>query len=56
MMVSFFSLLHVSYLAILLGNHLVQGIPQHQHHHGSINEPFNGVIEQLQQLSARTTS
>ncbi len=49
MMVSIFSLLHVSYIAILLGNHLVQGIPQ-QH-----IQP-NSVIDQLQQLSARTTS
>mmetsp|Transcript_30535 Transcript_30535/g.45860 ORF Transcript_30535/g.45860 Transcript_30535/m.45860 type:complete len:261 (-) Transcript_30535:90-872(-) len=49
MMVSVFSLLHISYIAILLGNHLVQGIPPHQ------IEP-NGVIDQLQQLSARATS
>lgn len=49
MMVSVFSLLHISYIAILLGNHLVQGIPPHQ------IEP-NGVIEQLKHLSARATS
>ena len=49
MMVSVISLLHISYLIILLGNHLVQGIPQNQ------IEP-NGVIDQLKNLSARTTS
>jgi len=52
-MVSIFSLLHISYIAILLGNHLVQGIiPQNNNH---IIEP-NGVIDQLQQLSQRFSS
>jgi len=49
MMVSIFSLLHISYITILLGNHLAHGIPPHQ------IQP-NGLVDQLKQLSARYTS
>jgi hypothetical protein len=49
MMVSLFSLLHISYITILLGNHLVRGIPPQQIYP-------NGLLDQLNQLSARHTS
>jgi hypothetical protein len=48
-MVSVLSLLHISYITILMGNHLVQGIPPHH------IQP-NGLVDQLKDLNARYTS
>lgn len=49
MLVSAFSLVHLSCVVILLGNHLVRDIPPHQ-------IPPNGFVDQLKIMSARYNS
>ena len=49
MMVSVVSIAHITYVSIILGNHLVHGIPPHQIQVG-------GFVDQLKSMSARYQS
>lgn len=49
MMVSVVSIAHITYVSIILGNHLVHGIPPHQIQVG-------GIVDQLKSMSARYQS